>query len=141
MPKVSHCMSSSCAASSFYLKTSIVAICFGISTSNHPSAATWDDSSVFQLKRAKTPVNILLVSSMTQLIAGIVTLQVQKGVFVEKGFIQGFSGQHQLLKPIGGCDARPICAAAAELLVELLRQIALATAAPLGALRRTGALH
>ena len=107
MSKVSHSASSSCATSLFHLKTSIVVDCFGISISNFPPAAAWDDGSVFQIRRAKAPVNILLVSKVTQLVVDIAIRQVQKGVFVEKGFLRGVTGQHQLLKPMGGCDALP----------------------------------
>jgi len=131
MPNVNHGVSSSCATSSFHLKTSIVVVCFGISISNFPSAAAWDDGSVFQIKRAKAPVNVLLISKVTQLVVDIATRQVQKGVFVEKSFLQSVTGQHQLLKPLRGCDALPFFPSAAELLVVLLCWLALATAAPL----------
>lgn len=131
MSKVSHSVSSSHAMYSFHLKTSIVVACFGISISNFPPAAAWDDGSVFQIKRAKAPVNVLLVSKVTQLVIGIAICQVDKGVFVEKGFLQGVTGQHQLQKPMGGCDARPFFPSAAELLMVLLCWLAVATAAPL----------
>lgn len=78
-------------------------------------------------------MNVLLVSNATQLAVGTVTCQVQKGVFIEKGFIQSVSGQHQLCKPIGGCDTLPLFFPAAELLVVLLCHLALTTAAPLRA--------
>lgn len=131
MSKVSHSVSSSCATYSFHLKTSIVVDCFGISISNFSPAAAWNDGSVFQIKGAKVPVNVLLVSKVTQLVVDIAIHQVQKGVFVEKGFLQGVTGQHQLLKPMGGCDALPFFPSAAELLLVLLSWLAFATAAPL----------
>lgn len=140
MSKVSHSASSSCATSLFHLKTSIVVDCFGISISNFPPAAAWDDGSVFQIRRAKAPVNILLVSEVTQLVVDIAIRQVQKGVFVEKGFLRGVTGQHQLLKPMGGCDALPFFPSAAELVVVLLCWLAFATAAPLLAVWGRGPL-
>lgn len=126
-------MISSCATSSFHLKTSIVVACFGISISNLPPAAAWDDGSVFQIKRAKAPVNVLPESKAAHLVLDIAIRQVQKGVFVEKGFLQGATGQHQLLKPVGGCDALPFFPSAAELLMVLLCWQAFPTAAPLWA--------
>lgn len=85
-------------------------------------------------------MNVLLVSNATQLAVGTVTRQVQKGVFIEKGFVQSVPGQHQLCKPVGGCDALPLFFSAAELLVVLLCHLASATAAPLGAVCGRAAL-
>lgn len=139
MSKVSHSVSSSC-ATSLFLKTSIVVAWFAVSISNFPPAAAWDDGSVFQIKRAKAPENVLLVSKVTQLAVDIAILQVQKGLSVEKGFLQGVTGQHQLLKKMGGCDALPFFPSAAELLIVLLCWLAVATAAPLLAVWGRGPL-
>lgn len=75
-----------------------------------------------------------------QLVVDIAIRQVQKGVFVEKGFLQGGTGQHQLLKPMGGRDALPFFPSAAELLMVLLCWLAFAAAAPLLAVWGRGPL-
>lgn len=85
-------------------------------------------------------MNVSLVSKVMQLVFDIAICQIQKGVFVEKGFLQGVTGQHQLLKPMGGCDALPFFPLAAELLMVLLCWLAFATAVTLLAVWGRGPL-
>lgn len=112
-------MSSSCATSSFHLKTNIIVGCFGVSISNFPSAAAWDNSSALQIIAWKW--------SDTAGCQYCHPSSPERGLWREGvTFLQAVTGQHQL----GGCDALPLFLLTAEVLVVPVCWLAFARAAP-----------